>query len=233
MIKKLLILGALIAAGVTALSVWAGCGGNDNTQQVPEVNQMQTSAAASSEASDTLSKVIDDLKKADMTVEVINNGKNQGKWSQNKDGSWRWENEDKSVIVIYNAQKQKFWTINGSTAYEETQTTEAQYAAYNPVTIFSSFAYLPRTGGSNDTWEFNVPGTGKLTIEFKGPQGLPTKVVSEDHTTGETDVTEFIYTDVGSVPSSMFELPSGVTVVTSNSAGGYGSSSVTIPGGGQ
>lgn len=233
MIKKLLILGTLIAAGVLALPVWAGCGGNDNTQQAQEVNQVQTSAAASSEATDTLSKLIDELKKAEMTVEVINNGKNQGKWSQNKEGSWRWENEDKSVIAIYNAQQQKFWTINGNTAYEETSTTEAPYDAYNPVTMLSGFAYLPRTGGSDDTWEFDLPQLGKLTIEFKGPQGLPTKMVSEDHTTGKTDVTEFIYTDVGSVPSSTFELPSGVTVVTRNSAGGYGSSSVTVPGGGQ
>lgn len=167
-----------------------------------------------------------------MTVEIVENGKSQGKWTQGSDGSWRYQGND-GTIFIYNATQKKSWLVNGNTAYES-PVAEASYEAFNPAMMLTAFSYLPQTGGSGDVREFGEPGQGKITIEFKGPNGLPSKVTEVDKQ-GKTTVTEFNYSDVGSVPESDFELPSGVSASTVPGAGGGvnpGGTNVPAPGGG-
>ena len=227
--KKLLMLGAAILAGVAILVAAAGCGGSDQQQQAQNLLNAATSAANGS--SNALSQQLDALKKTAMTVEIVENGKSQGKWTQGSDGSWRYQSD--STDVIYNASQKKTWVIDGNTAMESS-IPEASYEAFNPATMLAAFAYFPQTGGSGDVREYNT-GTMKLTIEFKGPNGLPSKYTEVD-SQGKTTETDFNYSDVGNVPSSDFELPSGVSVTTVPSAGsGSGSgmpSGSTLPGGG-
>lgn len=213
-------LGAMMLLG-------AGCGGDDK----PKVD-VQSPAGLLGGTGDTqgdFNQKLEELKKAEMTVELIQNGKAEGKWSQNSSGSWRWEDSsDKTSYMIFNADKKKMWVVNGDTAIESTDSTQSEAAGFNPALLMSSFAamtYAPRTGGSDDTWEWEIPGSGKLTIEFKGPNGLVTKVIDEDYTTKKTDTTEFVYSDVGNVADSLFELPSNVTVQTTEGlTGGLGTS---------
>lgn len=221
---------AFVLFGLVAIFIAAGCGDDTPKVEIQSPNQMMNGADQGD-----FNKKLDELKKAEMTVEVVQNGDSNGKWSQNSSGSWRWDDaKDKTSFVIYNADKKKTWIVNGDTAVESTDTSQSQaYAGFNPALMMSSFAamtYMPHTGGSDDTWEWEITGTGKLTIEFKGPNGLVTKVIDEDYSTKKTDTTEFVYSDVGSVSSSLFELPGNITVqsMDSSSTGGMGGISTNM-----
>ena len=212
----------LIAAVATALLLFAGgCG--DDKPKAENQSPQDILNAVNNGSTDDFNKKIDELKKTPITVEIVQNGKSEGKWSQDGKGSWRYQSSDDSSIFIFNADKNKFWTVSGDTAIESAGPENASsFEGMNPVTLmtaFAAFTYAPRTGGSDDVWEWDVPGHGKLSIELKGPQGLVSKVSSQNPGSSESDVTEFKYTDVGSVPASSFELPSGVTVQTMDSTG--------------
>lgn len=222
------IMATAFAAGALTLVLASGCGGDDKPKvDITTPNQLQE--ALSDRTGGDFNSKLDELKKAEMTIEIVQDGKSEGKWSQNGKGSWRWQDStDTTSYVIYNGDKKKMWIVSGDTAIESSDTSEsAAYESFNPALMMSAFAamtYAPRTGGTEDTWEWQVPGSGKLTIEFKGPDGLVSKVISED-STSQTDTTEFIYSDVGNVSDSLFELPSSVTVTTTGGiTGGYGTS---------
>lgn len=225
MTKRLLTITLIAAVGLLVLLGASGCGDETSTVEIqtPEDIMDQISAGTTE---DDLSKKIDELKKAEMTVEILENGVSSGKWSQDMEGSWRWDDpNDPSSYVIYNAQKKKTWVVTGNTALESSDTSQSSaYAGFNPAMIMSAFAFLPRTGGSDDVWELEMPGQGKLTIEFKGPDGLPSKMIDEDFQTGKKDTTEFKYSNIGDVPASTFELPGDVTVESYDSIMGTGTS---------
>jgi len=202
-----------IALGIIAVLLLTGCGGDT------KVEQTQTPQIPG-DSSETLDKRIEELKNMEMTVEIVEDGKSTSKWTQ-KAGSWRYDDpSDKSIYIIYNNQQKKTWTVSDDTAMETSGSTESSYAGFSPAMIMSVYSMMPRTGGSDDTWEYNIPGVGKLTMEMKGPQGLPTRMTIEDTQSGETNVTEFKYSNVGSVPDSTFELPANVKVTTVNGTGG-------------
>lgn len=214
----------LLPVLLSVLPGLAGCGDEKKTEETLPVEQI-----AAPTGGDNLSSQIEGLKSQEMTVEVVSNGKTTVKWSQ-KEGSWRWE--DPSSIdkyIIFNAKKNKLWEVSGNTATELDTSMSAQFMGFSPESLLKMYSMLPATNRTGDTWEFNIPGQGGLTIEFKGPQGLPSKMVTSDASTGKTDVTEFKYSNVGSVPDSLFELPAGVTATPGS---GYGSGIQTVPGGG-
>ncbi len=219
--------------GLAALAA-AGCGGSSQpqAQNLPRALTSPLSSPGNG-SSNALSQQVDALKKMAMTVEIVENGKSQGKWTQGSDGSWRYQSSEQGgTTFIYNASQKKSWLINGNSAYES-PTAEASYEAFNPAMMLTAFAYLPQSGGSGDVREYNEPGQGKVTVEFKGPSGLPSKLTVVDKQ-GKTTVTEFNYSDVGSVPASDFELPSGVSVSTVPGTGGGvtpGGTNVPVPGG--
>ncbi len=226
MARKMATMGAVILAGLAALAALTGCGGSSQPQaQNLPAGVTSPLANPGNNSQGALSQQIDALKKMAMTVEIVENGKSEGKWTQGADGSWRYQGSD-GTIFIYNAAQKKSWLVNGNSAYES-PVAEASYAAFNPAMMLTAFAYLPQTGGSGDVREYSEPGQGKITIEFKGPNGLPSKVTNVDKQ-GKTTVTEFNYSDVGSVPESDFELPSGVSVST---VPGAGAGASVTPGG--
>jgi hypothetical protein len=212
----------LIAAVATAIMLFAGgCGGDDEPKAGNGSPQDMLRNAGN--GGEDLNARIKELEKTPMTVEIIQNGDPEGKWSQDGKGSWRWQSSaDERSYMIFNAEQNKFWNVSGDTATESSGEAADSFQGFNPAVMMSGFTamtYLPRTGGSDDAWEWDVPGQGKLIIEFKGPDGMFSKLTSEDATTGDTDVTEFKYSDVGDVPDSTFELPSGVTVQSMDSTG--------------
>lgn len=211
----------LPVVAILALLLWStGCGEEEKVEEVIPAEQIATT-----DGGDNLSSQIEGLKSQEMTVEVISNGKTNVIWSQ-KEGSWRWEDPaDKNSYVIFNAPKNKMWLVKGNTASEISTAQSYQYMGMSPESLLKMYTALPATTRTEDTWEFDVPGQGKMTIEFKGPQGLPTKLVTTD-ATGKTDVVEFKYSNVGSVPDSLFELPAGVSVQEDGFGGGMG---VTVP----
>jgi len=141
-----------------------------------------------------------------------------------KPGSETLNANDKASYMIYNDQQKKSWVVNGDTAVESSG-ADNPGTSFNPATMLSAFAYLPSTNQSGDTWEFNLPGAGKLTMEFKGPEGLPSLMTQED-TSGKKTVTEFKYTNVGNVKASMFEMPGNVKMMS-----GPGTNTIMVPGG--
>jgi hypothetical protein len=216
--------------GLMAMLLGAGCGGETKVEQpqVPDV------PGVNANGDDTLDKRIEELKKLEMTVEIVEDGKSTSKWTQ-KNGSWRYDDpNDKTSYIIYNNQKQKTWVVSGDQATETSGSSEASYAGFSPAMIMSVYAMMPRTGGTDDTWEYNIPGAGKLSMEMKGPQGLPSKMVVEDAQTGKTNVTEFKYTNVGSVQDSTFELPANVQITPVSGGSTYpgGTSTGMMPSGG-
>jgi hypothetical protein len=222
--KRTPILAALAIMAAALLVLFSpGCGSNDTTTtEEPSAldNGDQTSSVdegTSTSTSDTggsdLNTELSDLENLEATVEVKSNGETVVIWSQKK-GSWRWEDpNDSTSYVIYNKDQDKLWVVNGDVAAESTGVgAEGQaWWGMSPAAMISTFSAFP--GAMNgDTLEINAPGGGSVKIEFKGPQGLPSKMTTEDASTNETEVIEFIYTNVGSVPSDMFELPANVTI---------------------
>lgn len=223
MTKKIFCL-TLLPVLLSVLPGLAGCGDEKKTEEVLPVEQISAPTGG-----ENVSSQIEGLKSQEMTVEVISNGKTNVIWSQ-KEGSWRWEDPaNKDKYIIFNAKKNKMWDVSGNTATELDTSMSAQYVGMSPESLLKMYSMLPATNRTGDTWEFNVPGQGKMTIEFKGPQGLPTKLVTTDASTGKTDIVEFKYSNVGSVSDSLFELPAGVTVTPGN---GYGGGIPTVPGSG-
>lgn len=216
-----------IAAGLVAVLALAGCGEEKvETQTQPEV--------VPSVPEGNLTQKLEQLKKSEMTVEIVADGKSLGKWSQNDKGSWRLDDPaDPGVYTIYNAEQMKGWRVTGKTATEMDQTTAQFFQATGPqagLGIYAAFASMPRTAGDTDVWEWtNVPNLGSLRIEFKGPGGLISKIVSETPAAGKTEL-DFNYSNVGDVPDSFFELPADVQVQSGPSLPTM--PTPTVPGGG-
>lgn len=226
-----------IAGAILLALSTPGCGEEKKaeTQAPEEVVAITTPTAAAGD----LIMLIDQLKKTQMTVEVIDDGKSLGRWSQNDRGSWRLDDPSSpDTYTIYNAEKMKGWRVTGKTATEFADPSLLQiYLASSPLAvlgIYTSFAAIPRTGGATDVWEWtNVPNVGSLRIEFKGPQGLISRIVSETPTAGKSEL-ELKYSNVGDVPDSLFELPGDVQIETAPGTGGPGDfgGAVTVPSGG-
>ena len=88
-----------------------------------------------------------------------------------KDKNWRWDDaNDATSYMIYNDQQKKTWVVNGDTAIESSGADNPSIN-FNPATMLSAFAYLPSTNRSGDTWEFNMPGIGKVDHGVQGPGG--------------------------------------------------------------
>ena len=216
-IVKVFTMGAL---GLLALLVWTGCG-NDTTKAVEELKNLPDTLTQIQQNMDQMSQKVDQFKSMEFTVETIEDGKTTTKWTQ-KNGSWRYDSPtDPTSYTIYNKQKNKTWIVSGDTAIESSGDTDLAAAIYNPVTALAVFALAPKTGGSDDVWQLGFGGDS-ITIEFKGPEGLPTKLTSVS--SGDTKVTEYKYSNVGSVKDSTFDLPSNVKVTVSNNDG-----TVTVP----
>ncbi|MFA6002046.1 MAG: hypothetical protein WC828_08055 [Thermoleophilia bacterium] len=230
MTNRLLKIAAIAAACLMAAIAWTGCGGDKiDTQALEDLSNLPDTLTQMEANMDTMSKKMDALSKKELTVEVVEDGKTTSKWSQ-KDGSWRFDDPtDPTEYIIYNKQKNKTWSVSGKTAVEFSGANDMAALGYNPATMLGLYALIPKTGGSDDVWEFKM-GSDAITIEFKGPDGLPSKVTSTS--SGKTTVTEFKYSNVGSVSSSIFELPADVQVTSvESSVGGDGSANVTVPNG--
>lgn len=223
--KKLIATIIMLMVGLGAMILLAGCGEEESMEQ-PQMPDF-----SSTQAGDDLDKRIEELKKKEMSVEILIDGESEGKWSQDGKGSWRQDDaSSSSSYMIYNTDKQMGWSVSDKTATEMDPNLVQMYEATSPLMIlssYSSFSAMPRTGGSDDVWEWNIPGLGSLKIEFKGPDGAISKIISDDSTSGSS-VVEFKYTDVGRVSKSLFELPSDVTV-DSSGTGGYGGGGITVP----
>lgn len=230
MTNKLIKKAVIGAAFLLAALIWAGCGDSKvDTQALEDLAKLPDTLTNMEANMDTMTKKMDDLSKKELTVETIENGKSTSKWSQ-KDGSWRYDDpNDSTSYTIYNKQKNKTWTVSSKTAIESSDNNDMAAIGYNPASMLGIYALVPKTGGSEDMWEFKM-GADAIIMEFKGPDGLPSKVSVSS--SGKETVTEFKYTNVGSVNSSIFELPSDVQVTSvENANSGISGSSITVPGG--
>ena len=232
MIKRFFKIVPIAAAGLLIALLSIGCGEEEPQAETQAPEEVVTTPSAE-EAN--LNKMIEELKKKEFAVEIFDAGKSVGKYSQNGRESWRSDDPtDPNSYTIYNADQKKGWIVSGKTATEVTDPASLQlYQLSSPVallSIYGAFGTIPRTGGTDDVWEWSVPGMGSLTIEFKGPDGLISKVIAEDPQSGRSEI-EFRYSNVGDVPDSLFELPSDVTVEsTGTGPGGFGGSeNIEVP----
>ena len=247
--KKIAAIVIVSFLGLVVMLAGGGCGGDGSGAS----GTGDAGPNLPATAGNTLNDRIQALKNMEMTVEVIADADENlsGKWSQ-KAGSWRWEaSKETNYYVIHNNALQKTWKVAvnpGSTpidyriylgnevkqsgtlqpgesvALEISSSSESSIEALNPANVMSAFAMIPRTGGTDDAWEINDPNVGKITIEMKGPNGLPTKITSEDAQTGVTSTMQFVYSNIGNLPDSLFELPPNAKVTTVDSGTPAGSS---------
>lgn len=205
----------VIVLGSIVLAAWAGCGGDDEgeTTSVAQDDSASTEASTTASSSGDQSEFeqrLADLEDVEATVTVIQDGVTEVIWSS-KQGNWRWQDpNDESSYVIYNKDQDVIWIVDGDTA-QELPGTGAEGMAWwgqNPAALITAFTEFSYGDIVDDVWEAQFP-MGKITIELKGPEGLPSKMTVEQD--DGTQVLEFEYTDVGSVPASLFELPAGVT----------------------
>ena len=92
---------------INRVDVSGGCG-DDKTIEQPHApgHSLNTNAEAD------LNAKIEELKKKEMTVEVVIDGQSQGKWSQDGKGSWRLTTIPRlTAIRIYNADQKKGWSV--------------------------------------------------------------------------------------------------------------------------
>lgn len=228
--NRLLKTATIGAAFLMAAIAWTGCGTDKvDTQALEDLAKLPDTLTQMEANMETMSKKMEALAKQEMTVEVVEDGKTTSKWSQ-KDGSWRYDDPSNAKsYTIYNKEKNKTWSVDDKTAVEFSGANDMAALGYNPATMLSLYALMPKTGGSDDVWEFKMGGD-EIIIEFKGPDGFPSKVTSTS--SGKTTVTEFKYSNVGSVKSSIFDLPSDVKVTSIDSSGSGSTNSVTVPDGG-
>ncbi len=203
----------IVALSVVALAAWSGCGGDDSTDadgQAEDTITVSGPPATTGAASDFEARMAE-LENLEATVEVKQDGESMVIWSSKED-NWRWQDpNDEGSYVIYRGDENKLWIVDGDTASELPNTgAEGQlWWSKNPAAMITAFTEFSYGDIVDDVWEARFP-MGTITIELKGPEGLPSKMTIEQE--GETQVTEFVYTDVGSVPDELFELPSGVSV---------------------
>ena len=224
--------------GLAVLLAADGCGGSSTVDS----GTVNTRPGPPASAGDSLDQRIEAMKQMEMTVEIIEEGQAiSGRWSQ-KGGSWRWESSKESnYYTIHNKALHKTWKVAvnpGSTALDykiylgsevlQTGTlqpgeavalkisgaSESSVKAFDPAAMIGAFVMIPKTGGADDVWEIDVPEVGKISIEMKGPNGLPTKITNEDSRTGVTTTTQFVYSNIGNVPDSLFELPQNAKETT-------------------
>lgn len=207
----------LILAFVLSVSVIAGltaCGDEEE-----ETTTQATAETATDENGDqdTTTGDSDDpfseVENIEATVEVTVNGETTVIWSQ-KDGSWRWQNpDDPEDYVIYNDDEKKLWVVSDKVATESSSSgQDSVYWGMSPAGRLGMYAMLPGGVMSDDTFEVDVPGEGKIVVEFTGPQGLPSEFTVFDLSGNEKESIVFEYSDVGNVSSDLFELPSDVTI---------------------
>jgi hypothetical protein len=220
-----------MAAGASACGVDEnGTTGASTGATTSTATSTSAGAGTGSGSSGDLESQLSDLESLEATVTVTQNGEVDVIWSQ-KQGSWRWQDpNDETSYVIYNKQQDKLWIVDGDTATESTGVgSEGQaWWGMSPAALIKSFTMFPGTR-TGDTWEMSVPGGGSIKVEFKGPQGLPTRL--EAKTPGDPDeVIEFAYKDVGNVSDDLFVLPAGVSVTAMPDIGGAGgASNLDIP----
>lgn len=206
----------IVVLGVVVLVAWSGCGGDEEGETTSSAHEDDTATEAVSTGGGSgdqseFEQRLAELENLEATVTVIKDGETEVIWSS-KQGNWRWQDpNNESSYVIYNKDKDVLWIVEGNTA-QELPGTGAEGMAWwgqNPAALITAFTEFSYGDIVDDVWEAQFP-MGKLTIELKGPEGLPSKMTVEQD--DETQVLEFEYTDVGSVADSLFELSSNVTV---------------------
>lgn len=147
------------------------------------------------------------------TVTVIVNGETNVTWSQ-KDNNWRWQDPaDPESYVIFNGDEGKLWVVNDKVAMESEQSGEdSVYWTQSPAGMLGIYQMLPGGSITDDKFEISVPGEGRIVIELKGPEGLPSKFSTFDASGTEEESIIFEYTDVGNVSDDLFVLSSDVTI---------------------
>lgn len=207
----------LLALLCILLFSWAIACGDEETDTTTADQQDEPAATAAAtdedEGDGDETDPFDAVSEIEATVEVTVNGETTVIWSQ-KDDHWRWQDpEDPESYVIYNADEDKLWVVNDKVAQESAQAGEdSMYWAQSPAGMLGLYRMIPGGTYSDDTFELSIPGEGKLVVEFKGPEGLPSSFTLFDASGNEEESITFQYSDVGNVPDDLFVLPADVTV---------------------
>lgn len=199
----------MIAGMCLLLVAWLSACGDEDVSTDTQLDEPVTTETSSSDSGNRFDALAD----IEATVEVTVNGESTVIWSQ-KAGSWRWQDpSDPGNYVIYNAEQGKLWMVDDKVATESDQAGEdSTYWGMGPSGMLGMYTMLPGGNMTDDTYEINVPGEGKVIIEFKGPEGLPSKFGTYDAAGNEEESIVFTYTDVGDVSDDLFVLPEDVTV---------------------
>lgn len=202
----------VLALSVLLLNWGLACGDEEEATTDSKLDEPVTTETAGDDGagSEDPFAAVEDI---EATVEVTVNGETTVVWSQ-KDGSWRWQDpQDPESYVIYNADEGKMWVVNDKVALESEEAgDDTMYWGMSPAGMLGMYTMLPGGTMTDDTFEINVPGAGRVVVEFKGPQGLPSKFVTYDASGAEEESIEFEYTDVGNVSDDLFVLPPDVVV---------------------
>lgn len=199
----------LMAVMCLLLVAWFSACGDEEVSTDTQLDEQVDTETTAPDSGDRF----DELANIEATVAVTVNGQNSVVWSQ-KDGSWRWQDpSDPENYVIYNAEQGKLWVVNDKGATESDQAgEESMYWGMGPSGMLSMYTMLPGGTMTDDTYEINVPGEGRIVVEFKGPEGLPSRFGIYDAANNEEESIIFTYTDVGNVSDDLFVLPADVTV---------------------
>ncbi|RJQ43769.1 MAG: hypothetical protein C4534_07475 [Gaiellales bacterium] len=195
------------------LVIWVvACGEEEKATTDSQLDEPVTTETAEDDenADDPFASV----ENIEATVTVAVDGEVTVIWSQ-KDGSWRWEDpKDPESYVIFNKEEGKLWVVSDKVAMESDAAAgeETMYWGMGPAGILGLYAAMPGTATDDDTYEISVPGEGRVVLELKGPQGLPSRFVTYDASGNEEQSIVFEYSDVGDVPDDLFVLPSDVTI---------------------
>lgn len=206
-------------SAISGFPLWVGASGQASSASQTAVPATRPDPG---EGKDLLKETIEELEKKAFAAEIFSGGKSARRWSQDGKGSWRLERSADPIdpVTIYNASKKKGWLVRGETAYEITDSgyLQSMYRGMSPIASVLNaaparsgrFAQAPKSAGADGIWEWDFGGG--LRIEFKGPEGLLSKIIV-CHNAGKRGEQSVEYMNLGSVPSDLFELPAGVQKV--------------------
>lgn len=193
---------AIICTGILVVFALAGCGGDSTTTKSGSTSSGGQGGNAAVRTDYQWTEIFEQM---EATVEVTATDGIHFTYSQ-KNGNWRWKNEAVDMTEVYNKALNVTWTVIGGRVTDTPG--DGGGPDLSPMLVFAPLEFTVPDSRSGNVLTYEITGGGKATVELNGPNELPSKLTIDTPPAGPR-VIDFKYSNVGSVPDSLFQRPAG------------------------